>query len=70
MHCNGAYHNHEVQRKQVEWWHEKITKDGYEGEYPQVKLFLRRNELNIDQVKTETIIRWAHNVKGLRKKVE
>ena len=38
--------------------------------YPQVKIFVQRNQLDTERVKTQAMQRWIYNVKEMVKKVE
>ena len=41
-----------------------------ENEPPQVKIFARRNKINVQSFSIETIKKWIYNVTDLSKKVE
>ena len=51
-------------------WYGNVVKEVENGEYPQIKVFVRRNKLNMNDVNVDTVLRWMCNVKEMRKKAE
>ena len=47
-----------------------IKKDIEAGEYPQLKIFIRRNELNTNQAGTKMIQKWIQNAKKIKKRAK
>ena len=51
-------------------WYEEVKRKVEENEPPQVKMFARRNKINVQSYSIETIKKWIYNVTDLSKKVE
>lgn len=69
-HRNEICHDEEKQRERLIKWYEKIKTQVEMHEPAQVKLFVRRNKIDVMRCKNETIRMWIHNVNEVRKKVE
>ena len=69
-HRNEICHDEEKQRERLIKWYEKIKTQVERHEPAQVKLFVRRNKIDVMRCKNETIRMWIHNVNEVRKKVE
>ena len=44
-----------MHKKRVVLWYQKAKDEVDKSDYPQVKIFVRRNELNIEYTRTDTI---------------
>ena len=69
-HQNEEFHSEVKQRNYFVNWYEKLRKEVELNKPPQVKLFVRRNALELRRCSIETIRTWIYNVKELQKKVE
>ena len=69
-HRNECYNNAEKQRNRIVKWYEEVKENAEENETSQVKLFVRRSKINVEQCNADTIKTWICNVKKLIKKVE
>ena len=67
---NEWYYNEGKQRSRVIKWYEEVKRKVEENEPPQVKMFVRRNKINVQSCSIETIKKWIYNVTDLSKKVE
>ena len=47
---NEVYNNLDIQIKRVKLWYENVIKDVESKNYPQVKIFIHINELNIKDI--------------------
>ena len=45
-------------------------KEVEEGDYLQVKIFVWRNRININQIQIDTVVRWIYNVKEMKKRAK
>ena len=70
MHRNESYHNPETQRNRIIEWYNKLKSYIERDEPLIVKLFVRKNPINVEDSNTETIKRWIYNVKEIMKKAE
>ena len=68
-HQNKIYYDKKKQRKRAVEQQKNIKNHIEDYEPPQVKLFIQRNEINVEKSNTETIIQWIYNVKEMMKKV-
>ena len=69
-HRNEEFHNEEKQRVRMINWYNNLKRKVEQDEPPQVKLFVRRNHIDVQRSSTETIKTWIYNVKEIMKKVE
>ena len=51
-------------------WKEDIKRYIETNELMQVKLFMRRSNVNVNLCEIDTIFKWIHNVKKIMKKVK
>ena len=69
-HRNNAYHDEEKQRERLIKWCERTKLQVEMHEPEQVKLFMRRNKIDVTRCENETMRLWICNANELRKKVE
>ena len=67
---NEEYHNDDKQRNRIMKWYEKIKLKAENSNQRQMRLCVKKNEIKVQQCRTETIKRWMHNVKEFEKKID
>ena len=67
---NNDYHDENKQRKRILKWHEKIKMKAENSNETQMRLYVKKHEIKVQQCKTETIKRWINNVKEFDRKIE
>ena len=66
---NKYYHNDEKQKERIIKQYKNIKRHVEDIEPLQVRIFIRRNKLNLQNSLIEIITRWVYNVKEIIKKV-
>ena len=69
-HRNESYHDETIQRQRVMKWHCKVKEQIETKEPLQVRLFIIRNKIQVEQCRTETIVQWMHNAMKMIKKAK
>lgn len=67
---NEEYHNDDKQRNRLMKWYEKIKLKAENSNQRQMRLHVKKNEMKVQQCRTETIKRWMYNVKEFEKKID
>ena len=55
-HRNESYHNETIQRERIIKWHEKVKTRVERDKLMQVKLFVIRNRIRVEQSKTKKVL--------------
>ena len=67
---NEERHNDDEQRNRLMKWYEKIKLKAENSNQRQMRLCVKKNEIKVQQCRTETIKRWTCNVKEFEKKID
>ena len=61
-HRNEEHNDSEKQQIRHVKWCEELSKHAEDKEPPQVKMFVKRNKINIEHCQTETIKKWVRQL--------
>ena len=64
------FYNKDFQNKQIKEWHYAEKRYAIEGNYLQVKVFVLKRDINIENTSTETIKNWILRLKRIKAKAE
>ena len=67
---NEWYFNERKQKERVVKWYHEIKREVEEKGPMQVKVFVRRSQLDVQRCSTETIKKWIRNASELCKRIE
>ena len=67
---NEEHHNDDKQRNRLMKWYEKIKVKAENSNQRQMRSHVIKNDIKVQQCRTETIKRWTCNVKEFEKKID
>ena len=67
---NKEYHDEAKQRSRVVKWYEKVKVKAESGVDEQLKKYVQKHQIEVEQYKTETVRRWINNVREFERKLE
>ena len=51
-------------------WYNNVVKEVENDDFPQVKVFIRWNRTNVNNIQIDTVVRWIYNVKEMKIRAE
>ena len=67
---NAIMHDENKQKIRLKRWYENEKREAEQSEHRQVKLYVQRCKIDVNQSNCETIKKWIRNLKQIEKKVK